>query len=179
MLPPDANADAPDANADAPDANADANADAPDAVDYDKLSILGRLLLRFTNKQKLDELNNLQGRFLCEKIIENYRKRNDVDKAEEFAKALASINDAIKELIEYYMALLENYLLSGEYEIVAGNIASQVHYLENNCAYFGDLYHGDLYYTYGLIVDHFHKRNENENADIYAKLRDQYEQNNE
>ena len=158
---------------------------APDAPNAD-LSMLERLLLRFTARQEHNYINNLEGRFLCEQIIKIYTERNDVDKAEEFAKkaeefakALASINDAIKELIEYYMALLENYLLSGEYEIVAGNIASQVHYLENNCAYFGDLYHGDLYYTYGLIVDHFHKRNENENADIYAKLRDQYEQNNE
>ena len=174
MLPPDANADAPDANADAPDANADANADAPDAVDYAKLSILGLLLLRFTNKQKLDELNNLQGRFLCEKIIENYRKRNDVDKAEEFAKALASINDAIKVLIDTSMMLLLNYLNSDVNKIVAGHIASEVHYLENNCDYFGVFYHHNLYVAYGLIVDYFRKRNENENADMYAKLRDQY-----
>ena len=151
---------------------------APDAPDAD-LSMIERLLLRFNKRVELDYINNLAGRFLCEQIIEIYTKFNDVVKADEFSKALASINDAIKELIKYYMKLLENYLLSGEYEIVAGNIASQVHYLENNCAYFGDLYHGDLYYTYGLIVDHFHKRNENENADIYAKLRDQYEQNNE
>ena len=151
---------------------------APDAPDAD-LSMIERLLLRFNKRVELDYINNLAGRFLCEQIIEIYTKFNDVVKADEFSKALASINDAIKELIKYYMKLLENYLLSGEYEIVAGNIASQVHYLENNCAYFGVLYHGDLYYTYGLIVDHFHKRNENENADIYAKLRDQYEQNNE
>ena len=151
---------------------------APDAPDAD-LSMIERLLLRFNKRVELNYMNNLEGRFLCEQIIKIYTERNDVVKADEFSKALASINDAIKELIKYYMKLLENYLLSGEYEIVAGNIASQVHYLENNCAYFGVLYHGDLYYTYGLIVDHFHKRNENENADIYAKLRDQYEQNNE
>ena len=151
---------------------------APDAPDAD-LSMIERLLLRFNKRVELDYINNLAGRFLCEQIIEIYTKFNDVVKADEFSKALASINDAIKELIEHYMNNLVIYLNSSAQEIEADNIASQVHYLENNCAYFGDLYHGDLYYTYGLIVDHFHKRNENENADIYAKLRDQYEQNNE
>ena len=151
---------------------------APDAPDAD-LSMIERLLLRFNKRVELNYMNNLEGRFLCEQIIKIYTERNDVVKADEFSKALASINDAIKELIEHYMNNLVIYLNSSAQEIEADNIASQVNYLENNCAYFGDLYHGDLYYTYGLIVDHFHKRNENENADIYAKLRDQYEQNNE
>ena len=72
------------------------------------------------------------------------------------------------------MMLLLNYLNSDVNKIVAGYIASEVHYLENNCDYFGVFYHHNLYVAYGLIVDYFRKRNENENADMYAKLRDQY-----
>ena len=147
-----------------------------DVDDYANLSMLERLLLRFNKRVELNFINNLEGRFLCEQIIEIYTKLNDVDKADEFAKTLASINDTIKELIEHYMNNLVIYLNSSAQEIEADNIASQVNYLENNCAYFGVLYHGNLYNTYGLIFDYFHKRNENENADIYAKLRDQYKQ---
>ena len=156
------------------DDNADDNAD-----DYADLSLLERLLSRYNDRETRNHLHNLEGRFLCEQIEDVYKKLNDLVKAEEFAKALASINDAIKELIEHYINNLVIYLNSFAQEIEADNIDSQVKYLEEHCAYFGNFYHGDLYYAYGLIVDYFHKRNKNENADMYAKLRDQYEQNNE
>jgi len=150
-----------------------APAPVPDDADLSRLELL---LLRYNDRETRNHLHNLEGRFLCEQIEDVYKKLNDLAKADEFAKVLASINYTMKELIIHYMNNLIIYLCKHKDLINAENIASQVNYLETHCAYFGNFYHGNLYYAYGLIVDYFHKRNENENADMYTKLRDQYKQ---